>query len=216
MATVIDLTTAWCWAGNWPRTCAPASSPTPCRRLSTAGHVMEPQAIFHSDRRTQYTSAEFAAFTAKNEIRRSGAAWQVHLIPAEVQVTGQRVALNNFVLGVPTSWDVARRGQRTVLLPWVSEPFEDRSSDFVDFLLLGEDEIPTAFAGGPYVIGQPVASLPPSSYGTTMCPTSTWWKTTGDFELTVGRTQNTIAGEPAVYTEFVVDCLQGPARQRVW
>src|ERR671920_376040 len=35
-----------------------------------AGHVA-PDAIFHSDRGTQYTSAEFAAFTAKNGIRRS-------------------------------------------------------------------------------------------------------------------------------------------------
>ena len=35
-----------------------------------AGHV-QPDAIFHSDRGTQYTSAEFAAFTEAHRIRRS-------------------------------------------------------------------------------------------------------------------------------------------------
>jgi putative transposase len=42
------------------------------------GHVA-PDAIFQSDRGTQYTSAEFAAFTAKNGIRwslgRTGVCW---------------------------------------------------------------------------------------------------------------------------------------------
>ena len=35
-----------------------------------AGHV-EPDAIFHADRGTQYTSREFAAFTARHRVRRS-------------------------------------------------------------------------------------------------------------------------------------------------
>lgn len=70
LATVIDLATrmvlGWQLASHM-RT----SLVTDALQMALdSGHV-PPNAIFHSDRGTQYTSAAFAAFTARNSIRRS-------------------------------------------------------------------------------------------------------------------------------------------------
>jgi putative transposase len=70
LATVIDLATrmvvGWQLAAHMRTTLV-----TDALRMALhAGHVA-PDAIFHSDRGTQYTSAEFDAFTARHGIRRS-------------------------------------------------------------------------------------------------------------------------------------------------
>ncbi len=70
LATVIDLATrmvvGWQLAGHMRTTLV-----TDALRMAIhAGHVA-PDAIFHSDRGTQYTSAEFDAFTTRHGIRRS-------------------------------------------------------------------------------------------------------------------------------------------------
>jgi putative transposase len=67
---VIDLATrmvvGWQLASHMRTTLV-----TEARQMAIdSGHVA-PDAIFHSDRGTQYTSTEFAAFTAKSGIRRS-------------------------------------------------------------------------------------------------------------------------------------------------
>ncbi|NAE18318.1 IS3 family transposase [Enterococcus hirae] len=70
LATVIDLATRMVigWQlGTHMRT----SLVTDALAMALeAGHV-DPDAVFHSDRGTQYTSAEFGAFTARHGIRRS-------------------------------------------------------------------------------------------------------------------------------------------------
>src|SRR5688500_4248025 len=70
LATVIDLATrmvvGWQLAGHL-RT----SLVTDAAQMAIDGGHVAPDAIFHSDRGTQYTSAEFAVFAAKNGIRRS-------------------------------------------------------------------------------------------------------------------------------------------------
>ena len=70
LATVIDLATrmvvGWQLAAHM-RT----SLVTDALQMAIDGGHVAPDAIFHSDRGTQYTSAEFDAFTAENGIRRS-------------------------------------------------------------------------------------------------------------------------------------------------
>jgi putative transposase len=70
LATVIDLATrmvvGWQLAAHMRTTLV-----TDALQMAIDGGHVTPDAIFHSDRGTQYTSAEFAAFTAKNGIRRS-------------------------------------------------------------------------------------------------------------------------------------------------
>jgi putative transposase len=70
LATVIDLATrmvvGWQTAAHM-RTVLVTDA---LQMAIDAGHV-EVDAIFHADRGTQYTSAEFNSFTAKNRIRRS-------------------------------------------------------------------------------------------------------------------------------------------------
>jgi len=70
LATVIDLATrmvvGWQTAAHM-RTALVADA---LQMAIDSGHVAD-DAIFHSDRGTQYTSGEFDAFTAKNGIRRS-------------------------------------------------------------------------------------------------------------------------------------------------
>ncbi|HSU37890.1 MAG TPA: IS3 family transposase, partial [Propionibacteriaceae bacterium] len=70
LATVIDLATrmvvGWQLAAHMRTTLV-----TDALQMAIhAGHVA-PDAIFHSDRGTQYTSAEFDAFTTRHGIRRS-------------------------------------------------------------------------------------------------------------------------------------------------
>jgi putative transposase len=69
-ATVIDLATRvvvdWQLAAHMRTTLV-----TDALQMAIDGGHVTPDAIFHSDRGTQYTSAEFDAFTAKNRIRRS-------------------------------------------------------------------------------------------------------------------------------------------------
>jgi putative transposase len=70
LATVIDLATrmvvGWQTAAHMRTTLVTDA----LQMAIDAGHV-EADAVFHSDRGTQYTSAEFDAFTTKNRIRRS-------------------------------------------------------------------------------------------------------------------------------------------------
>jgi transposase InsO family protein len=70
LATVIDLATrmvvGWQLAAHMRTTLVTDA----LQMAIDTGHVSH-DAIFHSDRGTQYTSAEFDAFTAKNHIRRS-------------------------------------------------------------------------------------------------------------------------------------------------
>jgi putative transposase len=70
LATVIDLATrmviGWQLAAHMRTTLVTDA----LRMAIDAGHVAE-DAIFHSDRGTQYTSAEFDAFTTRQGIRRS-------------------------------------------------------------------------------------------------------------------------------------------------
>jgi transposase InsO family protein len=70
LATVIDLATrmviGWQLAAHM-RT----SLLTDALQMAINGGHVAPDAIFHSDRGTQYTSAEFAAFTARKRIQRS-------------------------------------------------------------------------------------------------------------------------------------------------
>ncbi len=70
LATVIDLATrmvvGWQTAAHMRTVLATDA----LQMAIDAGHV-EVDAAFHSDRGTQYTSAEFDGFTAKNRIRRS-------------------------------------------------------------------------------------------------------------------------------------------------
>lgn len=70
LATVIDLSTrmvvGWQMASHM-RT----GLVTDALQMAIDGGHVRPEAIFHSDRGTQYTSAEFDAFTTKNKIRRS-------------------------------------------------------------------------------------------------------------------------------------------------
>lgn len=70
LATVIDLATrmviGWQLATHMRTTLVTDA----LQMAIDAGHVA-PNAIFHSDRGTQYTSAEFHTFTTKNKIRRS-------------------------------------------------------------------------------------------------------------------------------------------------
>jgi putative transposase len=70
LATVIDLATrmvvGWQLAAHMRTTLV-----TDALQMAIDGGHVAPDAIFHSDRGTQYTSAEFDAFTAKNRIRRS-------------------------------------------------------------------------------------------------------------------------------------------------
>lgn len=70
LATVIDLATrmvvGWQTAAHMRTTLVTDA----LQMAIDAGHVTD-RAIFHSDRGTQYTSAEFDAFTARNGIRRS-------------------------------------------------------------------------------------------------------------------------------------------------
>jgi putative transposase len=70
LATVIDLATrmvvGWQLAAHMRTTLVTDALQMPIH----AGHVT-PDAIFHSDRGTQYTSAEFDAFTTRHGIRRS-------------------------------------------------------------------------------------------------------------------------------------------------
>jgi transposase InsO family protein len=70
LATVLDLATrmvvGWQLAAHMRTTLVTDA----LQMAIDSGHVA-PDAIFHSDRGTQYTSAEFHAFTARNRIRRS-------------------------------------------------------------------------------------------------------------------------------------------------
>ena len=70
LATVLDLATrmvvGWQLAAHMRTTLV-----TDALQMAIDGGHVAPDAIFHSDRGTQYTSAEFDAFTAKNGIRRS-------------------------------------------------------------------------------------------------------------------------------------------------
>src|SRR5205085_1949759 len=70
LATVIDLATrmvvGWQLAAHMRTTLVTDA----LAMAIDSGHVAG-DAIFHSDRGTQYTSAEFAAFTSRNGIRRS-------------------------------------------------------------------------------------------------------------------------------------------------
>ena len=70
LATVLDLATrmvvGWQLAAHMRTTLV-----TDALQMAIDGGHVAPDAIFHSDRGTQYTSAEFDAFTGKNGIRRS-------------------------------------------------------------------------------------------------------------------------------------------------
>ena len=70
LATVIDLATrmvvGWQLATHMRTTLV-----TDALQMAIDGGHARPDAIFHSDRGTQYTSAAFDVFTAKNRIRRS-------------------------------------------------------------------------------------------------------------------------------------------------
>jgi transposase InsO family protein len=70
LATVIDLATRMVVGWQTAAHMRTALVTDALAMAIDAGHV-EPGAVFHSDRGTQYTSAEFDAFTAKNRIRRS-------------------------------------------------------------------------------------------------------------------------------------------------
>ena len=70
LATVIDLATrmvvGWQTAGHMRTALV-----TDALQMAIDGGHVAPDAIFHSDRGVQYTSAEFDAFTARNGMRRS-------------------------------------------------------------------------------------------------------------------------------------------------
>lgn len=70
LATVIDLATrmvvGWQLAAHMRTALV-----TDALQMAIDGGHVNPDAIFHSDRGAQYTSAEFHAFTTKNRIRRS-------------------------------------------------------------------------------------------------------------------------------------------------
>jgi transposase InsO family protein len=70
LATVIDLATRMVVGWQTAAHMRTALVTDALQMAIDAGHVSD-DAIFHSDRGTQYTSAEFDAFTAKNCIRRS-------------------------------------------------------------------------------------------------------------------------------------------------
>jgi transposase InsO family protein len=78
LATVIDLATRMVVGWQTAAHMRTALVTDALQMAIDAGHVGA-DAIFHSDRGTQYTSAEFDAFTTKNRIRRSrgrtGACW---------------------------------------------------------------------------------------------------------------------------------------------
>jgi len=70
LATVIDLATRMVVGWQTAAHMRTALVTDALQMAIDAGHVAD-EAIFHSDRGTQYTSAEFDAFTARNRIRRS-------------------------------------------------------------------------------------------------------------------------------------------------
>ena len=70
LATVIDLATRMVVGWQTAAHMRTALVTEALQMAIDAGHV-DVAAVFHSDRGTQYTSAEFDAFTAKNDIRRS-------------------------------------------------------------------------------------------------------------------------------------------------
>jgi putative transposase len=70
LATVIDLATRMVVGWQTAAHMRTALVTDALQMAIHAGHVAD-EAIFHSDRGTQYTSAEFDAFTARNRIRRS-------------------------------------------------------------------------------------------------------------------------------------------------
>jgi putative transposase len=70
LATVIDLATRMVVGWQTAAHMRTALVTDALKMAIDAGHVGV-DAVFHSDRGTQYTSAEFDAFTAKNDIRRS-------------------------------------------------------------------------------------------------------------------------------------------------
>lgn len=70
LATVIDLTTRMVLGWQLAPHMRTSLITDALQMALDSGHVT-PEAIFHSDRGTQYTSAEFAAFAAKNDVRRS-------------------------------------------------------------------------------------------------------------------------------------------------
>jgi putative transposase len=70
LATVIDLATRM--VVGWQLTDhMPTSLVTDALAMAIGGGHVAPDAIFHSDRGAQYTSAEFYAFTRRHDIRRS-------------------------------------------------------------------------------------------------------------------------------------------------
>jgi putative transposase len=70
LATVIDLATRMVVGWQLAAHMRTALVTDALQMAFDAGHVAE-DAVFHSDRGTQYTSAEFDAFTTRNGIRRS-------------------------------------------------------------------------------------------------------------------------------------------------
>ena len=70
LATVIDLATRMVVGWRTAAHLRTALVTDALQMALDAGHVAD-GAIFHSDRGTQYTSAEFDAFTSRNAIRRS-------------------------------------------------------------------------------------------------------------------------------------------------
>lgn len=70
LATVIDLATRMVVGWQLGRHLRTALV-TDALQMALAGDHLAPGAVFHSDRGTQYTSAEFDAFTAGHGIRRS-------------------------------------------------------------------------------------------------------------------------------------------------
>jgi putative transposase len=70
LATVIDLATRMVVGWQLAAHMRTALVTDALQMALDAGHVAE-DAVFHSDRGTQYTSAEFDAFTTRNGIRRS-------------------------------------------------------------------------------------------------------------------------------------------------
>jgi putative transposase len=78
LATVIDLATRMV-VGWQLATHMRTSLVTDALRMATTGGYVAPNAIFHSDRGTQYTSREFAAFCTANRVRasvgRTGVCW---------------------------------------------------------------------------------------------------------------------------------------------
>lgn len=70
LATVIDLTTRMVLGWQLASHMRTSLITDALQMALDSGHV-KPDAIFHSDRGTQYTSAEFAAFTAASKVRRS-------------------------------------------------------------------------------------------------------------------------------------------------